>query len=54
MKRLTLPKIVNKKKINLKKLGLLAKIVRESLREEAKYLEERSKKDENSLTGRFL
>lgn len=53
MKILQLPK-VTKKKVNLKKLELLAKIIRESLKEEAKYLEERSKKDENSLTGRFL
>lgn len=54
MKRLTLPKITVKKKINHIRFTALAKKVRESLREEQRYLEARVKIDENSSIGRFL
>lgn len=48
-----LPIITKKKKIDLKKLVLLAKKVRKSLEEEERYLEKHSK-DENSISGRIL
>lgn len=49
-----LPKLTKRKKINHKKLVYLAKKVRESLKEEEKYLEEKLKHDENSFTGKFF
>lgn len=49
-----LPKLNKKKTIDHKKLMSLAKKVRQSLKEEEKYLEEKSKHDENSIAGRFF
>ncbi len=53
-KILELPKSTKKKKINHKKLMSLAKMVRQSLKKEEKYLEEKTRHDENSISGRFL
>lgn len=49
-----LPKLTKRKKINHKKLMNLAKKVRESLKEEEKYLMEKIKHDEDSFTGGFF
>lgn len=49
-----LPRLTKKKKIDHKKFIALAKKVRQSLKEEEKYLEEKLKHDENSFTGRVL
>lgn len=54
MKKNQLPKLIKKKKIDHKKLMSLAKKVRQSLKEEEKYLEEKAKHDENSIAGRFF
>lgn len=48
-----LPKLTKRKKINHKKLVRLAKIVRQSLKEEEQYLKEKTGY-EDSLTGRFF
>lgn len=53
-KNIELPKLIKKKKINHKKFVSLAKKVRESLAEEERYLEEKVKHDEDSLTRGFL
>ena len=53
-KNTELPKLTKKRKINHKRFMALAKTVRQSLIEEAKYLEEKISKDENSFTGRIL
>lgn len=47
-----LPIVKKRKKINLKKFELLAKKVRESFIEEAKYLEKR--RDEDITASRFI
>lgn len=49
-----LPKLTKRKKINHKKLVRLAKIVRQSLKEEEQYLKEKTKYDEDSLAGKFF
>lgn len=49
-----LPVIKNKKKINIKEFQKLAKKVRDSLKEEKKYLEEKAKNNENSYGSGFF
>ena len=48
-----LPVVKKRKKIDIKKFVALAKKVRESFEEEAKYLEEKMR-NENNNTNRFL
>ncbi|MDO8658728.1 MAG: hypothetical protein Q7K55_08355 [Candidatus Levybacteria bacterium] len=49
-----LPKVSKKKKIDLKKFVLLANKVRKSFEEEEKYLEKKTRRDENNNSVRFL
>lgn len=49
-----LPVIKKRKKFDIKKFVALARKVRKSFEEEAKYLEELRNKDENNLADRFL
>lgn len=47
-----LPKVENKKLIDAKKMKILAKKVRKSFEEEAKYLREKKWKNEDNLSPR--
>lgn len=49
-----LPKVSKKKKIDLKKFVLLANKVRKSFEEEEKYLEKKTRRDENNNSAGFL
>lgn len=50
----TLPIVKKRKKINIKKFVALAKKVRESFEEEAKYWEKREKQNADNNPYRFL
>ena len=53
MDKQDLPTVARKKKINLKKLIELAKKVRESLKEEERYLREQKPNENNTPSGLF-
>lgn len=49
-----LPKVIKKKKIDLKKFVSLAKKVRESFEQENEYLKKKVRRDENNNPAGFL